>query len=583
MRYIGCARCFAGLLTMLFICPLWAQIDESLFEQFRKNTAAEALLLFREQADLTEISPTASKREKGRQVYDRLQETARRVQSRISSELVSRGVDFHPFYVVNAIRIPRLDADLAEWLIAQPEVAAIAADPLIKLPELKAQADDLLSIERRGDPEIGWGVESMETPEVWSLGYTGSGVVVGGQDTGYEWDHPVLRRQYRGTLTGGANHNYNWHDAIHEDIHPDDQLNPCGYSLSEPCADNPHGILTMAVAVGELPDFATGLAPAAQWIGCRNMDRGYGKPSTYLECFEWFLAPTDTGGMNPNPDLAPHVINNSWVCPLSEGCTPANFQMLDVAIRHLVTAGVMVVVSAGNDGPLCETINAPPSIFEQSFTVGASNSDREVAGFSSRGTVQSDGSGRMKPDLLAPGVGIPTCGYTEDIIFASGTSLSAPHISGLVALIISARPALSGQVERLHEILRESALPVTTVQNCQGSPGSAVPNAVAGYGHARARRAIELALATDIDGWSDEHLFSLLPNPVRDQLIIRSTLSGKAMIRLYSLQGQLLVEDIWVSAPATLHRMMVNGLPSGMYVCEIQVNGQREAHKIVKW
>ena len=55
-----------------------------------------------------------------------------------------------------------------------------------------------------------------------------------------------------------------------------------------------------------------GMAPDAKWIGCRNMDVGNGTPATYSECFQFFLAPTDLTGANPNPALAPHAINRNW-------------------------------------------------------------------------------------------------------------------------------------------------------------------------------------------------------------------------------------------------------------------------------
>ena len=576
-------RWFILFVVLLFqAVHSFSQIDVALADVLREDSFAPALVVFKQQADLSDISPHASKEQKGRSVFSKLQATARRSQSRIAAELNVRGVTFHPFHIVNAIRIPQLDANLADWLASRPEVAVLTTDPVVAL-QVVDQEDDKVPIGYRGNPAVGWGVESMGTPQLWGMGHTGEGVVVGGQDTGYEWDHPALRSQYRGRLPNGADHNYHWHDAIHEDIHPDDQPNPCGYSLEEPCADNPHGILTMTVAVGELPDFSMGMAPDAQWVGCRNMDRGYGSPSTYLECFEWFLAPTNVEGMYPNPDLAPHVINNSWSCPLSEGCTPANFGILELAIRNLMAAGVMVVVSAGNTGPECETIDAPPALFEHSFTVGASDIDGNVAGFSSRGLVQADGSGRFKPDVLGPGVAIPTCGYTEDIFPASGTSLSAPHLTGLVALIISARPALSGQVARLADILRESALLVTSNQDCEGSPGQEVPNAVAGYGHARAVRALELALETELEGWPIRQVVSILPNPVHNQVVIRSANRGRVHLSLYSIEGQLLLRDTWMAEQTTLHRLSMAAFAPGVYIADIQVDGQREAHKIVKW
>ncbi len=89
-----------------------------------------------------------------------------------------------------------------------------------------------------------------------------------------------------------------------------------------PCDDVGHGTHTMGTMVGD--DGAAnqiGVAPGAKWMGCRNMDVGNGTPATYSECFQWFIAPTNLANQNPDPTKAPHVINNSWGCPPSEGCT----------------------------------------------------------------------------------------------------------------------------------------------------------------------------------------------------------------------------------------------------------------------
>ncbi|MCP6756445.1 hypothetical protein NL533_32960, partial [Klebsiella pneumoniae] len=63
--------------------------------------------------------------------------------------------------------------------------------------------------------------------------------------------------------------------------------------------------------VGQAPSAAPiGVAPEARWIGCRNMENGVGRPSTYIECLQFFLAPTDLAGNNPNPALRPNIVNN---------------------------------------------------------------------------------------------------------------------------------------------------------------------------------------------------------------------------------------------------------------------------------
>ena len=96
------------------------------------------------------------------------------------------------------------------------------------------------------------------------------------------------------------------------------------------------------------------------------MGRGTGSPATYSECFQWFLAPTDANDENPDPDRAPHVINNSWVCPDFEGCDQDTLRAIVESVR---AAGIGGVTGAGNSGGECESVLDPPSIYDASFSV----------------------------------------------------------------------------------------------------------------------------------------------------------------------------------------------------------------------
>jgi subtilisin family serine protease len=306
----------------------------------------------------------------------------------------------------------------------------------------------------------------VRAPEVWAAGFTGQGVVIGGQDTGYQWDHPALKGKYRGWNGVSADHNYNWHDAIHSGG------GVCGADSPEPCDDTNHGTHTMGTMVGDDGGGnQVGVAPGATWMGCRNMNQGNGTPATYSECFQWFIAPTDLANQNPDPTRAPHVINNSWSCPPSEGCNPASLQTV---VENTRAAGIVVVVSAGNAGSACSTVNDPPGIYDASFSVGSTTigAGDPISGFSSRGPVTVDGSNRLKPDLSAPGSNVrssvPGGGYSS----FSGTSMASPHVVGVVGLFLSAFPALRGQVAVIESTLTGTALPRTSTQTCGGIPGS---------------------------------------------------------------------------------------------------------------
>ena len=341
----------------------------------------------------------------------------------------------------------------------------------------------------------------IEAPAVWALGFTGQGVVIAGEDTGYQWDHPALQPHYRGWNGSSADHNYNWHDAIH-----DASGNSCGNDAPAPCDDDGHGTHTAGTFAGD--DGAgnqIGVAPGAKWIGCRNMASGNGTPARYIECMQWMLAPTDLAGNHPDPDLAPDVISNSWSCPQAappdgENCTPAD--ILESAVANLVNGGILYVVAAQNSGPSCATIADPPALYDESFVIGATSASDAVANFSSRGPVAN--SAMTRPDVSAPGAAIyssvPTNAYTT----MSGTSMATPHVAGAAALLMSAYPKLKGRPHALMDILRATATHAVTdpaLQSCGGTSITTWPNNMAGYGRIDALAAYrEIVFMDGFDG-----------------------------------------------------------------------------------
>jgi serine protease AprX len=306
------------------------------------------------------------------------------------------------------------------------------------------------------------------------------------------WTHPALRDQYRGWDGVSASHAYNWHDAIH-DGHP---MNACGNDSPEPCDDQGHGTSVAGLAVGDDGgENRIGVAPGARWIGCRNMDISVGTPARYIECFEFFLAPTDENGENPRPELGADVVNNSWTCPEAEGCTDPD--VLRPAVEALRAAGVAQSFAAGNSGPECGSAFLIPPIYEASFAVGATNLQDGLANFSARGPVLVDGSNRIKPDIVAPGVGVrssqPSPPFLDPYTIFGGTSGASPHVAGAVALLWSALPYLAGRVDETEELLETSAVPLTSAIVCSGLPGSEVPNPLFGWGRLDVAAAYALA------------------------------------------------------------------------------------------
>ncbi len=131
--------------------------------------------------------------------------------------------------------------------------------------------------------------------------------------------------------------------------------------------------------------------------------------------------------------------------------------------------------------------------------MGSTGIGEAISGFSSRGPVTVDGSNRLKPDVSAPGEGvrssIPTYPYYGT---RNGTSMAGPHVAGVVALLLSARPDLKGDVDAVEFLLASTADPKTSTQTCGGVPGSSVPNNTFGHGIVDAQRV--LTLDSDGDG-----------------------------------------------------------------------------------
>src|SRR5213080_1757776 len=410
---------------------------------------AEFFVVLAERADLRPAANLPTKTEKGRFVYRTLLEKARTTQGPILQWLRDRHIEHQSFYIVNVILV-KGTRQIAEALAARADVARIEGNPLIhnNLPQPGA-VDEAPATSGRRPVTIEPGITYTHAPDVWAQGFTGQNIVVASADTGVRWTHNALKPHYRGWDGTTADHDYNWHDSIH-----DGASNPCGNDSPFPCDDQGHGTHTTGTMIGDDGmGNQIGMAPGAKWIGCRNMDANAGTPARYIECMQWFLAPTRIGGGDPDPTKAPDITNNSWECPPSEGCSADTLQ---AAVETQAAAGIMMVSAAQNSGPSCSTVQNPPGIYAATYTAGALNTGTDtIANFSSRGPVTADGSNRIKPDISAPGTNTRSCTNASDSSYAnfSGTSMATPHIAGAVALLWSAIPSLRHQLTATRDAL----------------------------------------------------------------------------------------------------------------------------------
>jgi len=463
------------------------------------------LVLLRDQVDADAVMQSAGatltdRHAKAAALYAQLTATAQRTQAPLRAWLDAQSVPYRAFYLLNMIEVQG-DSTVADALRRRPEVGRLIANPSVRqqLSTGDTQQTWLKTLENvaaQATPNRPYGLDYTHAPEVWALGFTGQGIVVASQDTGVDWAHPALQANYRGVTTATqttaavVDHAYNWFDAWDLIGRPAS----CAADAQVPCDDDGHGTHTVGTMVGDataVGDAVLGMAPGAQWIGCRNMNNGVGTPASYTACFQFFLAPYPQGGdsfVDGQPALGPDVINNSWGCPPSEGC---DADSLREVVGNVRAAGLLVVASAGNNGSSCSSVRDPIAIYDAVFSVGAHNSAGDIASFSSRGPVTIDGSRRLKPDISAPGVSVRSAWVGGNYNTISGTSMASPHVAGAVALLWSAVPTLTGQLDLTEQVLIKSATPVPFDQ-CDGST-LVIPNNTYGYGRLNVLAAVQLA------------------------------------------------------------------------------------------
>lgn len=426
-------------------------------------------VIFEDQADLSMIEEIPDALERRKQVYNILTEHAENSQADIRGQLDRFGIDYTPYYLVNALEV-EANPFLRLWLNTMPEVDRILDSPRLRpLPNIPSPSGGYAQ-----PPALPrWNLTQIGADRVWEeFNVRGKDIVIGQSDSGVQVDHPELVGSYRGA---NGNHDYNWLDPW--------------YNTTVPTDFGGHGTHTLGSILGE----NIGVAPDAVWYACVNLGRNLANPALYLDCMQFMLAPTPIGGdpfIDGDPDRGAHVINNSWGCPPIEGCDTGTFQD---AMKALRMAGVFIVASAGNDGPTCASLTSPPPIYDEAFSVGAIDRYGNLAHFSSIGPAAVDGTELIKPDIVAPGVEIVSSLPGNAYGTSSGTSMAGPHVAGVVALMWSANPQLIGDIDRTEDILRQTARPYTNfLPDCPGAKDT--PSTAVGYGIVDAYAAVQMAL-----------------------------------------------------------------------------------------
>jgi serine protease AprX len=254
-------------------------------------------------------------------------------------------------------------------------------------------------------------VPHIGVPKIWQLGLTGANVRIAVLDTGIDAKHPDFEGRI-GTVTDFT-----------------------GEGLGD---RNGHGTHVAGIAAGSGAASSgryRGVAPGATIYSAKVLRAdGRGMMSDVMAGVDWAVA--------QKVQVLSISLGSDGPC---DG-TDALSEICDAA----VDAGVVTCVAAGNEGPGNYTVGSP-GCARKVITIGACDEVSRVAAFSSCGPTSD---GRVKPDVLLPGVDIVATraqgtfmGRIVDDLYTSesGTSMATPHAAGLCALLLEARPQLTPQ------------------------------------------------------------------------------------------------------------------------------------------
>ena len=187
------------------------KIDAQVLADTANGQSASFVALLSDQANLSAAYTMTDSDARGWYVYNTLRTQADQTQAGLRALLNARGAHYQSYWAANMLVVTG-DRTLVDTLAARSDIKAIESNRPFRAIEDPAVLNATPSTAAAPNaPE--WGVQNVNAPQVWALGFTGQGIVIANQDTGMQWDHPALKPHYRGWNGTVADHNYNWHDS----------------------------------------------------------------------------------------------------------------------------------------------------------------------------------------------------------------------------------------------------------------------------------------------------------------------------------------------------------------------------------
>lgn len=466
--------------VIAFACYVFAdsKVEQIIWQNLEESDTTNILVAFNNVDTKTAFRRIESLQLTGRDAilntqYYILKEYADKVQANVIS-MLNKFVAGGKAYVVNQLWISaelivrNVDKEIVEKLASHPDVKSLTAEFFIPLAPVSVDESAILNQ---------WGVDTTRASVVWDQGISGNGVSVASIDTGARYTHEALFESYRGfDVVGNLDHNYNWYD-------------PYLISTNEPSDLHGHGTHVTGTMCGTKN--GVGVAPGAKWISCRGCDLGSCSSLSLLSCGNWIACPTNIPGLVSDCTKAPHVVNNSWG-------SAGGQTFFDSIILAWKNAGIVAVFSAGNSGnDVCGLIGSPGDRTDV-IAVASTTISNTLSDFSSAGPTLD---GRRKPEIAAPGSSITSANFASDVgyISMSGTSMAAPHVTGITSLLIQQYNNLNRKytIQDVKNALTNGAVAITPKnQNCGGIVDTVRPNNHVGSGRIDAVNSINYIKAS---------------------------------------------------------------------------------------